>query len=41
MNEIKCPNCKTVFQINESDYNNIAKQLRDKEFESRKKRKQL
>ena len=33
MNEIKCPNCKTVFQINESDYNNIAKQIRDKEFE--------
>ena len=33
MNEIKCPNCKTVFQINENDYNNIAKQIRDKEFE--------
>lgn len=34
MNEIKCPNCKTVFQINENDYSKIVKQIRDKEFES-------
>lgn len=33
MNEIKCPKCKTVFQINESDYESIVKQIRDKEFE--------
>ncbi len=32
MNEIKCPNCGTVFQINENDYESIAKQIRDKEF---------
>lgn len=33
MNEIKCPNCKTVFQINEQDYDSIVKQIRDSEFE--------
>lgn len=33
MNEIKCPNCKTVFQIKEEDYASIAKQIRDKEFQ--------
>ena len=33
MNEIKCPNCGTVFQINETDYESIVKQIRDKEFE--------
>ena len=33
MNEIKCPNCSTVFQINEEDYDSIVKQVRDKEFE--------
>lgn len=32
MNEIKCPKCKTVFQINETDYDSIVKQIRDKEF---------
>lgn len=32
MNEIKCPKCGTIFQINESDYNSIVKQIRDKEF---------
>ena len=32
MNEIKCPKCGTVFQINETDYNSIVKQIRDKEF---------
>lgn len=34
MNEIKCPNCGTIFTINESDYESIIKQIRDKEFES-------
>lgn len=32
MNEIKCPNCHTVFQIDEQDYESILKQVRDKEF---------
>ncbi len=32
MNEIKCPNCGTVFQIDEQDYESIVKQIRDKEF---------
>ena len=33
MNEIKCPKCGTVFQINETDYDSIVKQIRDSEFE--------
>ena len=33
MNEIKCPKCGTVFQINETDYESIAKQIKDHEFE--------
>ena len=33
MHEIKCPNCGTVFQIDEMDYQNVAKQIRDQEFE--------
>ena len=33
MNEIKCPKCGTMFKINETDYENITKQIRDKEFE--------
>ena len=32
MNEIKCPNCNTVFQIDEHDYESIVKQIRDREF---------
>jgi len=32
MNEIKCPNCGTIFQIDEQDYESIVKQIRDKEF---------
>lgn len=32
MNEIKCPHCKTVFQIDEQSYDSIAKQVRDLEF---------
>lgn len=34
MNEIKCPKCKTVFKISESDYVSIVKQVRDKEFDN-------
>ncbi len=32
MNEIKCPNCGTIFQINETDYDKIVKQIRNQEF---------
>ncbi len=32
MNEIKCPKCGTRFTIDETDYDNIVKQIRDKEF---------
>ena len=33
MQEIKCPRCGTVFQVEESGYAEIVKQVRDKEFE--------
>lgn len=33
MNEIKCPKCGTIFQISETDYKSIVKQIRDQEFE--------
>ena len=39
MNEIKCPNCKTIFQIDEGDYQSILKQVRDTEFEKEIKRR--
>ena len=32
MPEIKCPNCGEVFQVNESGYEKIARQVRDHEF---------
>ncbi len=32
MQEIKCPNCGEVFQVDESDYAQIVKQVRDQEF---------
>ena len=32
MPEIKCPNCGEVFQVNESGYEKIARQIRDHEF---------
>ena len=32
MPEIKCPNCGEVFQIDESNYDSIVKQVRDHEF---------
>lgn len=31
-NEIKCPNCGEVFQIDENMYASIVKQIRDSEF---------
>ena len=33
MQEIRCPNCGEVFQVDESDYAQIVQQVRDKEFE--------
>lgn len=33
MQEIKCPNCGEVIQVDESDYAQILQQVRDKEFE--------
>lgn len=32
MQEIKCPNCGEVFKVDESSYDSIARQVRDKEF---------
>ncbi len=32
MQEIKCPKCGEVFQVDESGYDQIARQVRDKEF---------
>ncbi len=32
MPEIKCPHCGEVFQVDESDYENIVRQIRDSEF---------
>lgn len=33
MQEIRCPNCGEVFQVDESGYAQIAQQVRDSEFE--------
>ncbi|MDR0957171.1 MAG: DUF2130 domain-containing protein, partial [Candidatus Nomurabacteria bacterium] len=33
MNEIKCPHCGEKFKIDEANYANILKQVRDGEFE--------
>ena len=33
MQEIKCPNCGKIFQVDESGYAQILKQVRDQEFE--------
>ena len=32
MNEIKCPNCGTVIRMDETDYADVVKQVRDVEF---------
>ena len=32
MQEIRCPNCGEVFQVDETGYDQIARQVRDKEF---------
>ena len=33
MNEIKCPECGSTISIDEDNYSNIIKQVRDQEFE--------
>ena len=33
MQEIKCPKCGEVFQVDESGYAAIVKQVRDKEYQ--------
>lgn len=33
MEEIRCPNCGEVFQVDASNYAQILKQVRDKEFD--------
>lgn len=40
MQEIKCPNCGKVFQVNETDYSQILQQVRGKEFEEELKRRE-
>ena len=40
MPEIKCPNCGEVFQVDETGYSEIARQVRDKEFEKELDRRQ-
>ena len=38
INEIKCPECGKVFKVDESDYNEIVRQVRDASFEKEVKR---
>lgn len=40
MQEIKCPKCGEVFQVDESGYAAIVKQIRDKEFEKEVKQRE-
>jgi len=40
MQEIKCPNCGEVFQVDESGYQQIVMQIRDKEFEKELERRE-
>lgn len=34
MSQIKCPNCGTIFQIDENQYHDILQQVRNEEFEN-------
>lgn len=40
MNELKCPHCGEVFQVDESGYASIVQQVRDSEFEKELKRRE-
>lgn len=41
MNEIKCQNCGEIFHVDESYYNSIVKQIKDKEFQKELKNKEI
>lgn len=41
MQEIKCPNCGKFFQVDESGYTAIVRQVRDKEFSKELKEREL
>lgn len=40
MQEIKCPNCGEVFQVDETVYDKIVKQVRDREFDRELERRE-
>lgn len=40
MQEIRCPKCKEVFQVDETSYAQIANQVRDKEFATELERRE-
>lgn len=40
MAEIRCPKCKEIFQVDDSDYAQIVTQIRDKEFDAELKRRE-
>ncbi len=40
MAEIKCPKCKEIFQVDDSDYAQIVTQIRDKEFDAELRRRE-
>ncbi|MBQ0025888.1 MAG: DUF2130 domain-containing protein, partial [Lachnospiraceae bacterium] len=40
MNEIKCPKCGEIFQVDESGYASILQQVRDTEFNKELERRQ-
>ena len=40
MSQIKCPNCGTVFQVDESQYHEILQQVRNEEFEKELKERE-
>lgn len=40
MQQIKCPNCGEVFQVDEGGYDRIARQVRDKEFSQELERRE-
>lgn len=39
--EIKCPNCGTVFKVDETGFSNIVKQVRDQEFNRELKEREM
>ena len=40
MQEIKCPKCGEIFQVDESGYAEIVRQVRDKEFRQELERRE-